>query len=59
LNPLATYLRELRDIRSSGATEFLKRVMLYAAPLTNPADVAWFLGPTNRLPSAAALAPSA
>ncbi len=24
-------------------TEFLKRVMLYAAPLTNPADVAWFL----------------
>jgi hypothetical protein len=24
-------------------TEFLKRVMLYAAPLANPADVAWFL----------------
>ena len=23
--------------------EFLKRVLLYAAPLTNPADVAWFL----------------
>jgi hypothetical protein len=33
----------LAETQGERFTEFLKRVMLYAAPLTNPADVAWFL----------------
>jgi hypothetical protein len=33
----------LAEAQGERFTEFLKRVMLYAAPLTNPADVAWFL----------------
>ena len=33
----------LAEAQGERCTEFLKRVMLYAAPLTNPADVAWFL----------------
>jgi hypothetical protein len=33
----------LAEAQGGRFTEFLKRVMLYAAPLTNPADVAWFL----------------
>jgi hypothetical protein len=33
----------LGEAQGERFTEFLKRVMLYAAPLTNPADVAWFL----------------
>jgi hypothetical protein len=33
----------LAETQGERFTEFLKRVLLYAAPLTNPADVAWFL----------------
>ena len=33
----------MAEAQGERCTEFLKRVMLYAAPLTNPADVAWFL----------------
>jgi len=33
----------LAEAQGERCIEFLKRVMLYAAPLTNPADVAWFL----------------
>ena len=33
----------LAEAQGERFTEFLKRVMLYAAPLTDPADVAWFL----------------
>jgi hypothetical protein len=44
-------------------SEFLKRVLLYAAPLTNPADVAWFLAsfawPNGASSSARAKASSA
>jgi hypothetical protein len=39
----ATNLYALAGVQGERCIEFLKRVMLYAAPLTNPADVAWFL----------------
>ena len=32
-----------RQARGEGLTEYLKRVMLHAAPLAEPKDVAWFL----------------
>src|SRR6266446_6594949 len=34
---------EMAEAQGERCTEFLRRVMLYAAPLTDPADVAWFL----------------
>ena len=33
----------MAEAQGERCAEFLKRVMLYAAPLTDPADVAWFL----------------
>src|SRR5207245_2397238 len=33
----------MAEAQGERCTEFLRRVMLYAAPLTEPADVAWFL----------------
>ena len=39
----ATDAHALVEGQGERFTECLKRVMLYAAPLTNPADVAWFL----------------
>ncbi len=34
---------KVAEIHSSRFVEYLKRVMLYAAPIASPADVAWFL----------------
>lgn len=34
---------KVAEIHSSRFTEYLRRVMLYAAPITTPEDVAWFL----------------
>jgi len=39
----ATNPRKLAEVHSQQFTEYLKRVMLHAAPLTKPEDVAWFL----------------
>ncbi len=36
-------LSSFADFHRERLTEYLRRVMLAAAPLTNPADVAWFL----------------
>ena len=33
----------MTEAQGERCTEFLKRLILYAAPLTKPADVAWFL----------------
>jgi hypothetical protein len=42
----------MAEAQGERCTEFLKRVMLYAAPLTDPADVAWFLASYARDASA-------
>lgn len=39
----AQHPRKFAEARSEGLTEFLKRVMLTNAPLSEPKDVAWFL----------------
>lgn len=39
----AQHPKKFAEIRSEGLTEFLKRVMLTNAPLSEPKDVAWFL----------------
>ncbi len=39
----ATNPHKVAEAHSEQFTEYLKRVMLYAAPLTKPEDVAWFL----------------
>lgn len=40
---LAEHARKTSDQQSERFVEFLKRVMLHAAPLVDPKDVAWFL----------------
>lgn len=39
----AEHPRRLAEVHGERFTEYLKRVMLHAAPLASPADVAWFL----------------
>jgi Type ISP C-terminal specificity domain/N-6 DNA Methylase len=39
----AQHPRQFSEVHGERFTEYLKRVMLHAAPLASPADVAWFL----------------
>ncbi len=39
----ATHPHQMAEAHSQQFTEYLKRVMLHAAPLSKPEDVAWFL----------------
>jgi hypothetical protein len=39
----ARHPRKAAEEHGERFTEYLKRVMLFAAPLTQPRDVAWFL----------------
>src|SRR6266496_897297 len=39
----AQHPRRFAEVHGERFTEYLKRVMLHAAPLASPADVAWFL----------------